>query len=84
MSEVVVGTNLCSNDEKPRSKKGDAASVKGFDNVNDTNGVGRPGSESASGVGKYGNEDVLLYVKGTRVEGEGLGPEPGKSELGFG
>lgn len=80
----MVGTNLCSNDEKPRSKKGDAASVKGFDNVNDANGVGRPGSESASGVGEYGNEDVLLHVKRARVEGEWLGPEPGKSELGFG
>jgi len=81
---VVVVTNLCGNDEKPRSKKGDAPSVKSFDNVDDTNRVGRPGSESASGVGEYGNEDVLLHVKRARVEGEFLGPEPGKSELGFG
>jgi len=76
--------NLCSNYEKPRGEKGDAASVKGFNNVNDANSVWRPGPESASGIGEHGNQHVLLHVKRTRVEGEAPGTEPGDCELGLG
>ena len=56
--------------------EGDGPSIEGLDDVDDADGVGRAGPEGAAGIGKDGDEDVLLHVEGSRVEGELLRPEP--------
>lgn len=55
--------------------------AKGFDYIYNTNGISRPVSECSPCVGEDGNENVLLHVKQTRVEGEQPGTKPGYSEL---
>jgi len=75
---------LSGDDEEPRSKERYFPSIKGFHDVYDADGVGRAGTEGATCIGEYGDQDVLLHVEGARVEGEAPGPEPGDPEGGGG
>ena len=76
--------HLGSDDEKPTSEKGDLPPVKGFNNGDYANTISRAIPKSASGISKDGNENMLLHVKGTRVERKGSRPETRNPELGGG
>lgn len=81
---ILTRINLSGDDEEPTSQEGDVSAIKGLNNGDNPNSISGAIPEGAPGVSEYGDEDVLLHVKGARVEREAAGAEAGDAEGGRG
>lgn len=76
--------NLSSDNEKETSPKGDIPVIESLNDIDNANCIGGAAAEGGASIGEDRDQDVLLDVKGARVEGKLGGAKAGQAELGCG
>ena len=63
-----ISQNLHGDYDEPNGHNSDVSMVKGFDNINNSHGIGRSIAKSVAHICKDCNDNMLFHIKGLGIQ----------------